>query len=371
MSISFSSRILAASAFLVLAAGCAGVSQLSPGRSTSGLSGAGAPLARHLAHPFANPRANEIFGERRVVVDSTGGFVKPASHGRATFDWIFASDVITGNVDAYDESTGAQVSQCAGCGGWGLAVDTTTGDLAIGTEAGSVTVWHVTASGITQYATLSLSQGASGAAAYGLAFDQKGDLYAGNWPSNAIDVFDAATIAGGGGSATRTLYSKAFGSIYFLATDGKTLLADGLDPTMNNDLLAKIDTKKGRAKILQTIVNSSGGYPGGLAVDAKHNLIVNNQYGTLSTFARPWTGAATSSFAYNWPYNSYTAISLDAAQTTVWAANLFFQTVSGNNYVFTAAQANGYPLGTLGIATSPAYQDEEYVGVALDPASKN
>jgi hypothetical protein len=327
-------------------------------------------MARPKPKPFANPLASEIFGLRRPVVETGGTFVRPAHH-KASFSFIFASDTVTGNVDQYDESSGVQVGQCAACGGWGLAVNRKNGDLAVGTEVGTVTVWHVTGSNLTQYATLDLSGGASGAAAYGLAFDAQGNLYAGNWPTNAIDEFSAATIAAGGGAPTSTVGAHLLASVYFLATDGNTLIADGSDASFANDLVVKVDPKNGNTKLLQTIANANGGFPGGLAFDAHHNLIVNNQFGTLTTYAKPWTGSATSSFDYGWPYASFNAIALDAAQAQIWAGNIFFQTVSGNNYAFTDVQSSSYPLGALGAATSPAYQDEEYAGVALDPQTRN
>ncbi len=322
-------------------------------------------MAEQAPHLFANARIEAARADRLPEAPGTETFARvapaPAQSGAS---YIIGSDLETGSVDVYDEKSGNLLYQCAGCGGWGLAVNRATGDLAIGTNKGTVTVWHVSASALTQYAKLTLSQEANGAHATGVAFDSAGNLFAVDWPSNAIDVFPKSEIALGKGVPKRTLVASAFADVYYLATDGDTLLADGYDPAMN-DIVATVDTKTGNDTLLQTIANSNGGFPGGLALDVHHTLIVNNQYGTITTYASPWKGAASSTFSYGFPNFDYIPISLDRAQTTLWAGNLFY--VSGELY--TDAQANSYPLGSLGATTTPMFQ-EEYLGLALDPQKK-
>jgi hypothetical protein len=316
---------------------------------------------------FANPAAAAAAASRlpRLEPPAPAFVALPRSHRSASFSWIFASDVDTGNVDVYDESDGTQLSQCANCAGFGLAVDRKNDDLAMGTNKGTVTVWHVAVSGMTEYAKLTLSGQAAGAIASSVAFDNVGNLYAVDWPSNEIDVFAAKDIKTGKDVAPkRTIAPPDFADVYFLATDGPALYACGYNNAMQ-DIVASVDGKNGQDEVLQTVTNSTGGFPGGIALDAEHNLIVNNQYGTITTYAPPYTGAAVSTFSYGFPYWDYVPISLDHSQKTLWAGNTFY--VSGSLY--TDAQANSYPLGSLGVATAP-YLQEEYFGLALDPQTK-
>jgi hypothetical protein len=86
-----------------------------------------------------------------------------------------------GNVDVYDAATLKLISSCI-CTGEGLAVDPKSGDLAVGARTGSVTVWHVHKT-IEQFSTLHLSQGPY---AIGIAYDDKGDIYAADAGDNVI-----------------------------------------------------------------------------------------------------------------------------------------------------------------------------------------
>jgi hypothetical protein len=324
-----------------------------------------APMAAAAPHLFANERIEAARADRLPAPPGTETFVRVArAPAQSAASYMIASDIETSSVDVYDETSGSLLYQCAGCGGWGLAVNRGTGDVAIGTNKGTVTVWHVSASALTLYAKMTLSQGVNGARATGVAYDSGGNLYAVDWPSNAIDVFPKNEIKLGKGLPKRTIVAPAFADVYYLATDGDTLLADGYDPAMN-DIVATVDTKTGNDALLQTISNSHGGFPGGLAIDAHDTLIVNNQYGTITTYASPWTGAATSTLSYGFPSFDYIPISLDRAQTTLWAGNLFYE----KGQLYTDVQANSYPLSTLGTSTAPMFQ-EEYLGLALDPQKK-
>ena len=89
-----------------------------------------------------------------------------------------------------------------------------------------MTVWHVSAKGITQFATLQLSQGFY---AVGLAYDHKGDLYAGNVGQPVIDFYSASEIAAGGGNPIRSVTLSNLQDIFYLAAPSDKLLADGYD----------------------------------------------------------------------------------------------------------------------------------------------
>jgi DNA-binding beta-propeller fold protein YncE len=232
---------------------------------------------------------------------------------------IFASNGEVGNVDVYSAKPLKLISQCP-CTGVGLAVDPKSGDLAVGTKSPTVTVWHVTNKKITLFATLNLSQGPD---AIGLAFDQKGDLYAANAGDNVIDFFDASEIEAGGGAPTHTLFTSHLNEVEYLAANTHGLLADGYDDN-GQPLLVSVNTRTGADTVLQTI--PSGTLPEGIAFDRNDNLIVNTIGGTntLAVYKKPWTGAPVSSLVYGSGAENgyYTGISLDKSQHTLWAGKL-------------------------------------------------
>jgi hypothetical protein len=277
---------------------------------------------------------------------------------------LFFSGNVTGNVDLYDVS-GNLLGECGGCGGWGLAATRKGHELAIGAFGGVVTVWHVSAP-FVPIATLGLSSRAKGTEALGLAFDESGDLFAGNYPANTIDEFTAATIASGGGEPDATFALRQFAEVHYLAAAGPHLLVDGWDQDYNF-VVADVGVRglKAHTTIVQTLGSMSAGtgYPGGLAADAKDNLLVDNQYaGTISTFAEPWTGRPTSTLAWGYGPNDYTGIALDPLGQIVWAANIYTASSSISSF----GVANSYPLGTILSTTAPPVNDR-YVGVAAVP----
>lgn len=276
---------------------------------------------------------------------------------------IFASNGEVGNVDVYDAKTLKLISQCP-CTGVGLAVDPQSGDLAVGTELGTVTVWHVTSKRIAQFATLQLSQGPY---AISLAFNQKGDLYAANASDNVIDFFDATEIESGGGTPTRTLFTSHLSEAEYIAADAHSLLADGYDSN-GQPLLVSVNTRTGADTVLQTIL--SGTVPEGIAFDRRANLILNTvgTNNTLAVYAKPWTGAPTSTLVYgSGAENSYyTGISLNKSQNALWAGNFTFANPS---HASGSIQANSYPLKTVGRSSSEI-ASEYYDSVAVDPQTK-
>jgi hypothetical protein len=294
-----------------------------------------------------------------------GHFVLTARPNRFfRFNYLFLSANLSGNVDAYDTTTGGLIGECQGCGGWGLATDGKTGDIAMGAPGGVITVWHVTGSLLVPYATLQLSS--AGSNALGLTFDHAGNLYATDYPNAEIDEFDAATIAAGGGSAARTYPLPGFAEAYYLASDGPNVLLDGWDGN-GSFIVAELVIKgrDGNLKLLQNLgsLSAGTGFPGGLSIDKHQVLLVDNQYaGTVSTFARPWTGTATSTLAWGYQPDDYTAIVLDQLKDTLWAADVYSAGSGSSSF----GVANSYPLGTIGFTTAPSVADA-YVAVTVSP----
>lgn len=278
--------------------------------------------------------------------------------------WIFASNSFSANVDVYSVKTLKMISSCP-CSGIGLAVDPTTGDLAVSQRSGGVvSVWHVSGKGITQFATLHLSQGLY---AVGLAYDNKGDLYAGNVGQAVIDLFPASEIAAGGGAPAQSVATSNLSDILYLAAPGDKLLADGYD--MNGlPIVVSVNLKSGGDTVLQHL-EQYGTVAEGIAVDIHGHLIVNSagSSNTLLVFDKPWTGSPASSFPYGNGGNAYyTAISLNKKQDTLWAGNYV---LSNPSHASTNVQANSYPLGSLGSA-SALIPNEFYDSIAVDPQAK-
>jgi WD40 repeat protein len=276
---------------------------------------------------------------------------------------IFASNGEVGNVDVYSAKTLKMISQCP-CTGVGLAVDPQSGDLAVGTKSATVTVWHVKSKKIALFATLNLSQGPY---AIGLAFDQKGDLYAANASDNVIDFFDASEITSGGGTPARTLFTSHLSEVEYLAADAHSLLADGYN-SYGQPLLVSVNTRTGADAILQTI--ASGTVPEGIVFDRHDNLILNTigNSNTLAVYTKPWSGAPTSELVYGSGAENgyYTGISLNASQQTLWAGSF---TLANPSHASGSVQANSYPLKTVG-RSSTGIESEYYDSVAVDPQAK-
>jgi hypothetical protein len=306
----------------------------------------------------------QTFVERTAAATATFSTPKVTNgKGPPSETWIFASNGEVGNVDVYSAKTLKMISQCS-CTGVGLAVDPRSGDLAVGTRSATITVWHVKSKQITLFATLKLSQGPY---AIGLAFDKKGDLYAGNAGDNAIDFFESGEIEAGSGGPTRTLFTSNLNEVLYLAADAHNLLADGYNSS-GQPILVSVDTSTGADTILQTI--ASGSLPEGVVFDRQDNLILNTvgNNNTLTVFKKPWNGSPTSTFVYGSGAESgyYTGISLNRSQNTLWAGS-FFLPVQSQGYG--SVQANSYPLGSVG-RSSTGIESEFYDSVAVDPQAK-
>jgi DNA-binding beta-propeller fold protein YncE len=301
-----------------------------------------------------------------LMLSGRATFSKPSvpdGKGPPFAPWIFASNGEQGNVDVYSAKTLKMISQCS-CTGVGLAVDPLSGDLAVGTRSGTVTVWHVQNAQITLFATLTLSQGPY---AVGLAFDKKGDLYAANADDNGIDFFKSSEIEAGGGGPARTLLTSHLTEAVYLAADDHSLLADGYN--MNGQpILVSVNRKTGADTIVQNI--TSGTVPEGIVLDRDQNVILNTigNDNTLAVFKKPWTGSPKSTFVYGSGAQNgyYTGISLNKGQNTLWAGSF---SLPDPSHGVGSVQANSYPLGTVG-RSSTGILSEFYDSIAVDPQTK-
>jgi hypothetical protein len=175
---------------------------------------------------------------------------------------------------------------------------------------------------LTQVGTLQQSTKNGG---LGLAVDSAGNLYASNSRTNAIDVFTAAELQSGSGSPARTIHTRVLTQVYWLATAGKTLLANGLDRSGNYDI-TEVNVRSGADRLVNQLCKSETAgkcYPGGMEVGPKPStlLYVNNETNdTIGAYTPPWTGAPTSSVTYP-AADLVASISLDTTNNLLWGGN--------------------------------------------------
>jgi hypothetical protein len=159
----------------------------------------------------------------------------------------------------------------------------------------------------------------------GLAVDGSGTLYASNSETNAIDVFTPAELKSGSGKPARTIHTKLLTQVYWLATAGEKLLANGLDASGNYEV-TNVSVKTGADKLVnQLCASKTSGtcHPGGMEVGPTPStlLYVNNQTNrTIGAYSPPWTGAPTSTVTHP-STDLVAAISLDTTNKLLWGGN--------------------------------------------------
>jgi len=354
--------MLGAGAIVALLAGCSSAAPTTPA-AVSAQSTLKTQNAGTVSAAFASDAARSFAASRPLPATLRGEFERAGrqaiSHGDTL---LFINANMTGNVYGYDLNQQSEVWSCTRCGGWGLATDPTSGDIAVGAyddySYPIVNVYHVAGTGLSQYAKLTINTGGT-TEPFGLAYDARGNLFASETPSNSVAEFDRATIRSGSGLPNHIYMAPDFQSVEYIAVDGKTVVVDGVTAA-GEFVAARLETSGHGG---DTILNEYGslqqktGFPGGLAFDKHHNLIVDNQYGTVKTYAPPWTGQATSTLNWNYPANDYTAIALDRRQNELYAAD-FSSEYDGIGI------SNPYPLNGVGsLVTYP--MAEIFVGITL------
>ena len=155
---------------------------------------------------------------------------------------------------------------------------------------------------------------------------------------------------------------------WFLAADGGKLYVEGLDPTENYVMVGNINPESLKYKNILT-ASTSNFYPGGIAFDQHHDITWDDQYGYLLTYAPPYHNY-NDVLEYSNPSSptqDYSAIALDASETTLLAARIAY---CGNSTLCSDAQELSYPLGSYGI-NSASNGDIEDLGIAITPTAKN
>jgi hypothetical protein len=349
-------RALAATALVGLLAGCSGGSQLAPSGNlgaqsashqvgvASKFSGTGrnAAIAKlnsdsrtagSYGKPFLSAKSNLLAELNHKSIIASRQKFYPFKKTKPNSTLLFVNDEGTEDVYVYSTSTGEVVGTLSGVGFAGLATNS-SGQLAIGTldpstGEGLINTYTVTSDGATSNGvTLSISSGFPD----GITYDKKGDIYASDFPSSNVDFFSASTVSSGGGP-TKTYTLPDFEYVYYVQAFGNTIYVDG--DTEDGFGVGEL-TKKGDKVLINGIVDpvEDAGFPGGLAIDSKHNIIVNNQYGSISTYAKPYTGGPSAITEWGFDPNDVTGIALDLLQENVYGVDINF---GGSSLV-------GYPI---------------------------
>ncbi len=313
-------------------------------------------LGDSLAYGWATPLETRFVPNGRMFERSAdpplsaSSFVLPSATHRPH---VYLGDYTRGVVYIYDQATGREVGyvRTGHRRPWELAVDARA-NLYIGNGDGTITAYH--RHDYELFRTLYQPH----CCASGLALDPAGTLYATEYPTQWVDVFPPKA------KTPQTTFRVAnVVSVIFMASDSHgNIFVDGLSPS-GKTIIDEITPPAYTVTTLQTLT----AYPGGIAFDSAQNMIFSDQYGTLYTFAPPYTGPPTSSFFYEYGSGgsggAYSSLALNEQENLLWAAA---DSACVDSYC-AWAQSNTYPLQTIGPqSTRELYGDTTY-GIAVDP----
>jgi hypothetical protein len=374
MQVSKSFVAFATTALVAFLAGCSGGSQFAPAQSGSATQSVNRAPARDASRGVQA----SLTGGPAVMTSrlSDGRFVSTGIKPNKTVPQLFLSDNPTGNVDQFNEDKpNALVATCAGCGGWGLAVSPdklgATQLLAIGKSGGSILIYD-TLPTPTLISTLTTS----GGNAYGICFDGTGGIYSTDFgASTNVDYFTKAQVLGAGGGPTTTLHTTALTDARYTACDYDKLGSKGENYVMVNGFTGAgtdgVEELLPVDALVNTVAGPNGSFPGGLALDKKDDLIVNDQYGAMFDLGNkePWKAHYKASCTWGFNPNDYTNIAFDDVQNEIWAADPTFAGVTmgvSNKYKFAGGNKACAP-GPSGGPTATQSGEAQYLGVAVWP----
>jgi hypothetical protein len=328
--------------------GCSGASLLSGGTQSAALGNV------DLSHYQAVPGdAGRLIG-RAPRAHPGHSWVHPSPDTKS--GCIYLSDNISEVVNIYSaKSPYAQFGTLSSPSnyGWGVAANRKT--VYVGTYAD--TIEEYTPCSATKLGTI--LTGSSGGDPYGLAADDAGDVYATVFPSSTVDIWSPL-----GNHTTGT--DSLQGAIFFidLSKNDKHVYLSG---AVGSDTQTVDRCGPAITGTCKTVVTIQGGFPGGVQIDNKNNLYVNDQNGTLYSYT--CVGAkctATGSFTYSagQPPFHYTAIALDRRAKNLWAANFWGCAFLTN---CADAQSQSLPLSSAMFngATMPDWEYATPLGVAI------
>jgi len=170
-----------------------------------------------------------------------------------------------------------------------------------------------------------------------------------------------------------TLHETNMAYVYGIATDSKCdIFVDGITSSseVEVDYFPHGNSNPTKLQTLGTF--GSGAAPGGLAIDSKGNLIVDNEGysgflcgfcdSVLLRYAPPWNGSATSSVTF---YDQFHQFALSQDESTIWTADINPYGYEGYYYCDMDADKDS-PTGGSPTATVFFY---DYCGMTLDGAA--
>ena len=209
-----------------------------------------------------------------------------------THGLLIASDNITANLDVYCGPGSGKVpanekpfKTIVGVAGWGLAVEPERNQLAVGGSDGTISLYSLP--NLKLLSTITASpQGSSGFVASGLSYDSAGGLYATNYLGPSV-LYWADPSGGGAPSCTANLKTITY-AFFVVASEGSADVY-GLYENSSNvpavvSNVTNLSTCTGETETqIATLANldDKTGFPGGLSTNLHHEVLANDQFGTL------------------------------------------------------------------------------------------
>jgi hypothetical protein len=251
--------------------------------------------------------------------------------------------------------------------GYGWGVSDTKKNFYAGTYADTVDVYN---SNCTASMTPSQSlQGSGGGYPYGMDASKKYGVVASDWPNNIVDVWS-------GNNYTHSSFTDSNEPlVYFVAFDKSgNIWTVGYNSAESQEEVDEC-VGSGNSYTCTERIMIAGGFPGGIQIDSKGNIYVNNQYGTLYSYTCSGNGPGgctqTGSFTYSNGTNplDYTAIALDKKAQNLWGANIYY--CSSSYGICGDAQSQSLPLNSATLnGNTPQVNNDEPLGIAVYPPDK-
>jgi hypothetical protein len=267
---------------------------------------------------------------------------------------IYLSDNLSLDVNYYSPSSPyGLLGSLGSVGGWGVSENAT--NVYVGTSSDTIVGYSPCSTSTNGYTASGNDTGSP----YGMAVDATGKLWADEFPTSTIDWWGPA----GGAPASAAEPNEPI--VYLLALDA----SDNVYPVGYNssESAEEVDTCSSTITGCTSIIQIAGGFPGGDAVDKSGNIYLDNQYGTVYSYACTPTCTQTGAFTYSNGTNplDYTAIALDSTAANLWGANIYY--CSSSYGLCGDAQSQSLPLSSAALngTTTPTLSNAEPLGLAL------
>jgi DNA-binding beta-propeller fold protein YncE len=294
------------------------------------------------------PRSNAM----RPAVAAPASLLHAA---KSTDGCIYLSNDLSLTVSMYDGvAPYAQIGTLTSPSGYGWGVAANKKTVFVGSNADTIDEFAPCATTV-----LRTLYGTGAGVPYGMAAAKDGTVYATEFPSNYIDIFDPS------GNLTQTTDNNMFG-VYNLAVDraGAIFVAGQTSGSFEGGV--DVCNAQGGSCTPTGILY---GFPGGLAFDKKQHLYVADQLGLIYEYKAPYGAAnlvATYQYSTGKAAGAFANIALDTKDASIWGANTY--NCASGSCAF--AQQVMLPLGSgLGAATTP-WTSAQAIGISVWKPSK-